>query len=126
MEAGKDLRTPALARLAQHAVIGNLIIEPIAQKPHIIQALGDDFHQLPLTADVVVEQQEHHFENDHWVHRFIAVLTVEHGHLLPHKSEIDLLGNPAQGMIAANPPIQIDVVAEQILLRLLMSHHVPR
>ena len=47
-EPFKDLRFPALARLAQHTVIGDLVLEAIAEEPEIIQAQRHNPDQLAL------------------------------------------------------------------------------
>lgn len=51
--------TPALASLGQHAVVGYLVIEPLADELKIVDAQGQDPHQLPLPANVVDEQKQH-------------------------------------------------------------------
>ena len=124
-QALKHRRAPSGARLGEHAVMGNLLLKAVAQKPEIIQPLRQHPHQLPLAGNILEEQQEHQFEDDGGIHRHVAVRTAGVFHLLPHKAEIHRGGHPAQGMIGTHPVIQIDVVTEEFLLRLLLAHHMP-
>jgi hypothetical protein len=80
-------------------------------------------HQIPLAAYVLIEQQKNHFQDDHRVHGFIAVIAVKPGYLLANESEVDLLGNATKGVFGPNALIEVNVVAEEILLRLMSSHH---
>src|SRR6266536_1129531 len=119
----KHFLAPACTRLGEHAVIGNLLIQPIIQKPQVIEPLADHLHQLPLTLDVVKEKQEHHFQDHFRQHRFIAVAPVAVRHLLTCKRKIDDRFYLSQRMISSHPLLQIDRVIKELRLALLLSHH---
>src|SRR5215469_6354775 len=47
-ERHKHLLTPSFPCFAQDAVIRNRVVQPVTQKPHIVEAFWDDAHQQTL------------------------------------------------------------------------------
>ena len=52
-EGDEHLLAPSFPRLAQDAMIGDQIVQAVAQKPHVIEPFWDDAHQFALAAHVV-------------------------------------------------------------------------
>jgi len=63
----KRFFAPAGAGFTEHAVIGNFIVQPVAQEPEIIEALGNNVHQLAFAGDIVPEQKKHHLQKNDWI-----------------------------------------------------------
>jgi hypothetical protein len=53
----EDFRSPAPPRFAQDTMVGNLVLEPEAEKPKIVQAQRNNAHQFALARHVVQKEQ---------------------------------------------------------------------
>ena len=109
----EDFPAPTLTGFAQHAVIGNRIVEPVAQKPQVIQPLGQPPQQLALTGHVVEEQQKHQLQNHDRIDRDIPIVPVATRDLGAHGTEVNDGGHAPQRMIGTNALFQIDAVREE-------------
>jgi len=76
-----------------------------------------------VARDVVVEQQEHAFEDDGRMDRHITIVTVEARGPRTDKTEIDQRGDRAQRMAGPNALFQLNRIAEEITLGLMHAHH---
>src|SRR5207249_9484920 len=119
----KHLLAPARSRLRQHAVIGNLLIKRVIQKPEVIESLRDDLHQLALARHIIKEEQKHHLQDRHRIHRDVTLLSIAVRHFLAYKTENDCRLDLAQRMIGSDPLLQVDRVVKELRLALLFSHH---
>ena len=97
-------------------MIGNLGIEAVPEEPEVIQTLRQHPHQLALALHVVEEEQEHELEDYFRISGDVAVVAVAMRHFLAHEAEVDLRPDRAQGMISANPPVQIHLITEHVFL----------
>ena len=122
-QALKHFLAPPCPRFTEHAVIGNLLIQAVIQKPEVIEPLADHLHQLPLTFDVVKEEQEHHFQDHFRRHRFVAVAPVAVRYLSTRKRKINDRFCLSRRMIGSHPLLQIDRVIKELRLALLLPHH---
>src|ERR1700690_1048648 len=122
-ETLEGLMSPTSPRLRQHAVIGNLIIEPKAKEPEIIQSLRHDSHEFPLALDVVEEKEEQELQDHLWVHGLVPVVAIVVRDVSPHPRKVDPFPDRTKRVVPPHTPVQVDLVAEQILLRCLDSHH---
>ena len=114
---------PQRARFAEHAVIGHFIVQPVTQKPEVIEPFGQHPHQFPLALDVVEEEQEHQLEQDCGVDRLVTIVAVAGSDFGADEGKIHQFFDLAQRVIGADTLIQVDVVTEQFFLWLVDSHH---
>ncbi len=84
--------------LSQNAVVRNLVIDLVAQKPQIIE---------PFLPEAPTHSRCNPTGAD-----FTA-----------HETEADPLENPPQRVITSHSLIEVDREAEQFLLRLQLTHH---
>jgi len=107
-------------------MVGYLVVEPVSNKPKVVQPLGQDLHQLALASDVVPEQQEHQLEDHLGIHRHVAVGPLLFLHFAADQREVHDLRHPAKRMVLANPIVQVNRIAEEALLILVLAHHCER
>jgi hypothetical protein len=70
-------------------VVGQRLVEVVAQVPSQREAIGYEPHQLALRADVLEEHHELQLEEDDRVHRGPAAIRVERGDELPDEREVE-------------------------------------
>lgn len=98
-ESFEDLDTPSLAGLGEHAVIGNLVLQPEAKEPEVVDPQRQIPDQLPVTAYVVDEEQQHHPHQHDRIDRNIVAFAVELGDLFAVVSQVENLVELAEQMI---------------------------
>jgi hypothetical protein len=69
----EGFHAPTRPGLAQHAVVGNVIIRIVSQKPQPIQTLRDGGCQFTLRPDIVEHRKKHHLEDNRRGHGNMAV-----------------------------------------------------
>ena len=89
-EAPEGLHAPAHPGLAQHAVVRDLAVQVVAQKPQPVEPQRNRVHQLPLRAHVVENQKEHHLQDRRGRYGDIALDPVAVPDLVIDEVEIDL------------------------------------
>src|SRR3954453_24251971 len=61
----------------------------VAQVPADAQAVGGDFHQLALRAQILQKEDELEFEENHWVDRRSSARSIAVPNQFPHEREVD-------------------------------------
>src|SRR5262245_21701711 len=65
----KDLQSKPLSDLAQATVIGDWLIQVIADEPAMCQVEIDSLHQLSFRADPFEKADQLKLEENHWINR---------------------------------------------------------
>ncbi len=89
-------------------MIGNLILQPVAQEPKIIEPLRDHLHQFALARHLIEEEQEHHLQDHLRIDRDLPVLPGTGRHGFAHETKVERRRHPPQRMIAPHSLLQID------------------
>jgi len=123
-ETLKGIHSPSSPGFTEHAVVGDLAVELVAQKPQPIQALRDGVHELPLRSDIVEDQKKHELE-DHWRrHGDVPLEPVGVCHLLVDELEVDCVVDLSEDVILANAFLQGEPGEKELVLQLrLATHH---
>ncbi len=119
----ENLAAPAGARLGEHAMVGNVVVDPETEEPQVIDSVRDLAHEFAFGGDVVEEQQEHQLHDQFGVFGLVAALTVGMRHRRPCEREIDDPNDLPQGVVFRDPPRQINLVGKKRFLPVSNSHH---
>ncbi len=119
----KNFPAPPGPRLGQHALVRHFVGEVVTQKPAVIDPHRRHAQQFPLARHVVQKQKQHQFDDDHRVHRFVAIAPVKARDFRPHEIQAQHLVDPPQRRILRDQPTQVDRLRPHLVLSLVLSHH---
>ncbi len=89
-EALEDGDSQPLPDAGQAGVVGQLLVQGVAEVPAVRQIEGGGFDQLALGADALEEQDELQLEEDHRVDTGPAPLGIQFPHPVPHEAQVEL------------------------------------
>src|SRR5437764_14519209 len=105
-----------MAVLREGRMIGHLAVEPEPAKPAIRQVEVHLFAQPPLRADAEAIADEQHANQQLWIDRRPADLTVERRQFLPQPVEFDEAIDRPQQVLLRHMPFERKLVKQSLLL----------
>ena len=122
-EPAEDLEAVALADARQRRVVGQRLVQVVAEVPPQGEPIRDHPHEPAFGAQVLEEHHQLQLEEDDWVHRWPAATGVKRGDDLPRKREVDLRLQPAVEVVRGDQLLQRDVAGQRREAADLRAHH---
>jgi hypothetical protein len=122
-EALKGPDAPAGSSFGEHAVVGDLGVDVVAQEPQPVQAERQRFHEFAFGAHVLEHEQEHEFEDDGRRDRGVSVVPVGAFYFIVNEVEVDDLQDTTKDMIFRYFIFNAKTIIKQFRLKCRSTFH---
>ena len=122
-EAAEHREAETVARARQVGVVGQRLVEVVAEVPAHREAVGRHPHELSLAPHALEEHDELQFEEDYGVDARATALGVQRPHHLPNEREVQLRPQSSVEIVVRDEVLKRDVAGQRGEGADLKAHH---